>query len=247
MRRLLAGVCAFGMVLAAGAASATVVKGTFSAVITSGTADHQFGFDSADLTNLPLKGTFTYDTSILGPDQELFPGFGRFESSAGGLTIKETVNHHTVVFPGAPSSVPGLQFNTAHSGMVVQTLTGQNLEFMTHASIGDAGTFFRETHTLLSLQLPAGVISDPDASPALTYSGPVSDFFQSYLLPPFTTNNGSLITDDVAAVVHTTTYSFDVTSLSMAVPEPRAWLMMAAGVTALAGRLRSRRRAVATA
>jgi hypothetical protein len=233
MRRLLAGACALAIVSGSGAASATEAHGTFAGVISSGTARGTFGFtNTTDLTNLPIKGTFRYDTAQLGPDcPDATFFFGCFVSTSGGMTIKETVNHHTVVFAGDNQS--GLLLEN----LVVPSSVNLHADHLTTTLLTDA---------TVSALLPAGTVTDP-GNPVVTYSGAASNGFD---FTPFEGQDFSINVGFVSEIVggqvfQNTVYNFNITRFSIAAPEPGTWAMMLAGLAVLGSGLRRRRVAAA--
>ena len=244
MKTLLGAICLLAAATVAQTAAATVIGGTFSGVITSGAADGVFGDNGGDLTGTPITGTFTYDTAALGgpcPASTAF--FGCFVSS-GGMTITETIDGHTVTFPGAPlANGGGLPANSGHSGLLLYNLVGDAVNLHVDSSIGDPATVYNGYETSLALSLDSGSIPDAQ-NPVLSYSGGVDGPGYDYTIEgeDFGVNEASLAQLTAGNYTQMATYTFDVTSFRAdVVPEPAAWAVMLLGFGGLGAALRGRR------
>jgi hypothetical protein len=248
MRLRLAGL-SFVMALATGgAAPAAVVVATFSGVVSEGVARGVFGFDyesPGNLAGYAITGTIQYNTSTLSACDYATSFFGCFYGP--GLSMTQTINGVTEVFPGEP--LPGSPaYNDVAGGVQLYNLIGHDAAFHTASSLGDPATVYRSRDAGVSVALPASALPSV-GSPILTYDGPVSD--GGLAIGTFTRNVTSLYEITGGFITQSAQYSFSVTQFTIgeaaAAPEPMAWLLMLLGFGAAGQGLRNRRRHAAVA
>lgn len=247
MRKMLAAaVVVYGLV--AGSVSATIVTAHFAGIVTSGTAVGTFGYSivaPGDLTGKEITGTVSYDTGLLGPNcpaGRFF--FGCFVGTGtGGMTITETINGVTQLFPGTPSPINPQQFNTAESGLLLDNFGVDTVNFHTMSMIGSPATVYNGTEAGIGVTLDNGSIADA-TNPVLSYHGGVIGPDSPYFIDKqnFPTNHSELseLTPDYSI---STVYDFDIASFSMqgSVPEPASWALLVEGFAITGAALRRRR------
>ncbi len=92
-------------ILAVAPANAAIVSGQFTGVVTGESyADAVFGVAPGTLVGMPLTGTFSYDTALLGTPQQTSPVtyfWTNASASQPTLTMTTTVNNTTISYGGA--------------------------------------------------------------------------------------------------------------------------------------------------
>ncbi len=209
-------------------ADAALIKGSFTATVTSGT-DHTgvLGLPAnTDLTGLTLTGTFSYDPAQLPADiSGGAVGYRLYYGTPVGVsTISETIAGHSFVFPAVTAQYLYLQNDGSGSaGFSLETVNFPNFSFSHGASVGVAtssGQFAVDPTNPGSVGFgvtnPTGFL--PGCCAAQIYEGGGATW----------------------AIWH-----YRVDTISVGVPELTTWAMMLIGFAGVGVQLRRRRDAIA--
>ena len=209
--------------LAAPAAQASIVLGTFTGTVTQGTDPA-----GSDWSNQALSGTLRYDTSLftstVSPDGSMNSATG---NGLGALTATVTIGGYTHTFTDQTSS--SINLDTGASEITFQSANTQ---------AGAGGSLPNETFYLDALDVFAPFLTSSDLAQTFTAPQPGSTTF---------TTNGSFTIDDanpdMAATAGFTIDSLQVTATD--VPEPGSLALLAGGgIVAWGSRRRRSARAV---
>lgn len=238
---------AAGIVLWAMPASAVIVTGSYSGIITSGSATGSFGFaGKTDLTGLAISGTFSYDTARLtGCDGGQF--WYRCGNAADNLTITQTVNGVTAIFGSALPPAGAPSYNEGAGGVARNTLVSDDFQMATRSALGTPNTLFRQYETNIGVSLPSGNFGlDVVADLMPRYDGPASGGSAGGLGPVrnnLTVQENQTIIFELTDGYFTqnTRFSFDITRFSVSpAPEPASWVLMIAGFGLIGTAMRRR-------
>jgi hypothetical protein len=198
------------------AAHATIVDGSFSGTMSSGTdTTGVFGTPGADLTSDAITGTFTYDTSLFS--QSISGGTNTATGSPGALTVTVTINGFSHTFTDNTSSSIYLDANASEVTLANDTTVPGSINENFYLDVSDLFSPF---------------ISSTDLTAPYTDTNPFS-------------SNGTFFISDIGPNV-TAGGAFTLGTLSVApVPEPASLglLAMSLGGIAVRRTRRSRRSA----